>query len=407
MADDFDYLTKGCVDVVTAEALKAKLAEGRPLTVKVGFDPTAPDIHLGHTVLMRKMKHFQDLGHRVVFLIGDFTGMIGDPTGKSKTRPPLTRDDIERNAETYKQQAFKILDPERTEIRFNSEWFAALGAEGLIRLAARYNVARMLERREFRQRYESGQPIAVHEFLYPLAQAYDSVALRADVELGGTDQLFNLNVGRDIMPAYDLAPQVVLTTPLLEGTDGVEKMSKSLGNYVGVTEAPATMYAKLLSISDELMWDRYYLLLTDLTPAEVAAEKAKDDPMAAKQALARRIVADFHGHAAAATAEAEWARIHQQKLAPSDLEERRLSGTYRPHHLVAELGLASSRGEAMRLLRQKGVRLDGEVLSPDDELRFEDAAVVVVRSGKPAPPADSVVLSVGSRRHLRLQSQGT
>jgi tyrosyl-tRNA synthetase len=405
--DDFAYLSKGCVDVVTAEALKAKLAEGRPLTVKVGFDPTAPDIHLGHTVLMRKMKHFQDLGHRVIFLIGDFTGMIGDPTGKSKTRPPLTRDDIERNAETYKQQAFKILDPERTEIRFNSEWLSALGAEGLIRLAARYNVARMLERREFRQRYESGQPIAVHEFLYPLAQAYDSVALRADVELGGTDQLFNLNVGRDIMPAYDLAPQVVLTTPLLEGTDGVEKMSKSLGNYVGVTEPPASMYAKLLSISDALMWDRYYLLLTDLTPAEIAAEKAKGDPMASKQALARRIVADFHSHDAAAAAETEWARVHQQKQAPSELEEHRLSGRFRPHHLVAELGLASSRSEAMRVLRQGGVRVDGQALSPDDELRLEGAAVVVVRAGEAANPAESVVLSVGSRRHIRLRPQGT
>ena len=277
--DAFAYLTKGAVDVVTAESLKAKLALGRPLTVKVGFDPTAPDIHLGHTVLMRKMKHFQDLGHRVVFLIGDFTGMIGDPTGKSKTRPPLTREQIEANAETYKRQAFKILDPVKTEVRFNSEWLGALGSEGFIRLAATYNVARMLERREFRQRYEAGQPIGVHEFLYPLAQAYDSVALKADVELGGTDQLFNLNVGRDIMPGYGLEPQVVLTTPLLEGLDGVEKMSKSLGNYVGVTETPEAMYAKLMSISDELMW-RYYTLLTDLSPGEIEAEKAAARPMA-------------------------------------------------------------------------------------------------------------------------------
>ncbi|HXY39618.1 MAG TPA: tyrosine--tRNA ligase, partial [Vicinamibacteria bacterium] len=221
----FAYLTKGAVDVVTSDALRGKLARGRPLTVKVGFDPTAPDIHLGHTVLMRKMKHFQDLGHRVVFVIGDFTGMIGDPTGKSKTRPPLTREQIDANAETYKKQAFKILDPVKTEVRFNSEWLGALGSDGFIRLAATYNVARMLERREFRQRFEAGQSIGVHEFLYPLAQAYDSVALEADVELGGTDQLFNLNVGRDIMPAFSLEPQVVLTTPLLEGTDGVEKMS--------------------------------------------------------------------------------------------------------------------------------------------------------------------------------------
>ncbi len=267
----FAYLTKGCVDVVTPDALKAKLARGTPLTVKVGFDPTAPDIHLGHTVLMRKMRHFQDLGHRVIFVIGDFTGMIGDPSGKSKTRPPLSREEIERNAETYKKQAFKVLRAEKTEIRFNREWLGALGSDGMVRLAATYNVARMLERREFRQRFEAGQPISVHEFLYPLAQAYDSVALRADVELGGSDQLFNLNVGRDIMPAYGLPPQVVMTTPLLEGLDGVEKMSKSLGNTIGVTDPPEAMFAKVMSISDDLMW-RYYLLLTDLSPAEIEAE---------------------------------------------------------------------------------------------------------------------------------------
>ncbi len=270
---DFEILTKGCVDVVTPASLKEKLARGKPLTVKVGFDPTAPDIHLGHTVLMRKMKHFQDAGHRVVFVIGDFTGMIGDPTGKSKTRPPLTREEIEANAETYKRQAFKILDPAKTETRFNREWLGALGSDGMVRLAATYNVARMLERREFRQRFDAGQTISVHEFLYPLAQAYDSVALKADVELGGTDQLFNLNVGRDIMPAYGLEPQVVMTTPLLEGTDGVEKMSKSLGNYIGVAESADAMFAKVLSISDELMW-RYYLLLTDLAPSEIEKERA-------------------------------------------------------------------------------------------------------------------------------------
>jgi tyrosyl-tRNA synthetase len=403
IADDFAYLTKGAVDVVTADALRAKLAERRPLTVKVGFDPTAPDIHLGHTVLMRKMKHFQDLGHRVVFLIGDFTGMIGDPTGKSKTRPPLSREEIEQNAETYKQQAFKILDPDSTEVRFNSEWLSALGAEGLIRLAARYNVARMLERNYFRQRYEAGQPIAIHEFLYPLAQAYDSVALEADAELGGTDQLFNLNVGRDIMPSYDLAPQVVLTTPLLEGLDGVEKMSKSLGNYVGVTEPPGEMYAKLLSISDTLMWERYYLLLTDLTPSQIEAEKAKGDAMGSKQALARHIVADFHGAAAAAEAESEWRRVHQQRQAPSGLEERRLAGAFRPNHLLADLGLAKSRGEAMRLLRQGAVRIDGQPISPDHELRFEDG-VALLLDGRQLCSADSIVLSVGSRRHLRLRS---
>jgi len=351
LAESFEYLTKGCVDSVTPEGLRAKLARGRPLTVKVGFDPTAPDIHLGHTVLMRKMKHFQDQGHRVVFLIGDFTGMIGDPSGKSKTRPPLSRAEIEANAETYKKQAFKILDPEKTEVRFNSEWLSALGSEGLVRLAARYNVARMLERRDFRQRYEKGQPIAVHEFLYPLAQAYDSVALKADVELGGTDQLFNLNVGRDIMPAYDLEPQIVLTTPLLEGTDGVEKMSKSLGNYIGVTEAPLAIYEKLMSISDELMW-KYYTLLSDLSSSEIEAQRARAAPMDSKMALARLIVGDFHGEAAGATAEVEWSRVHRQGQVPTGLEERVAEGEFKPHQLLVELGLASSKSAATRLLRQ-------------------------------------------------------
>jgi tyrosyl-tRNA synthetase len=388
----FAYLTKGAVDVVTADALKAKLALGRALTVKVGFDPTAPDIHLGHTVLMRKMKHFQDLGHRVVFLIGDFTGMIGDPTGKSKTRPPLTREQIERNAETYKKQAFKILDPEKTEVRFNSEWLGGLGSEGFIRLAATYNVARMLERREFRQRYEAGQPIGVHEFLYPLAQAYDSVALKADVELGGTDQLFNLNVGRDVMPGYGLEPQVVLTTPLLEGTDGVEKMSKSLGNYVGVTEAPEVMYAKLMSISDELMW-RYYTLLTDLPPDELEAEKAAGRPMASKMALGRRIVSDFHGAPAAAAAEDEWRRVHQARQAPSELRTVVVPpGSHKPHALLVTAGLAKSNGEAVRLLRQRAVRRDGNVLEAAGDLSLA--------------AAESFVLSVGPARHVRISAQG-
>jgi tyrosyl-tRNA synthetase len=383
----FDYLTKGCVDVVTPEALKAKLARGTLLTVKVGFDPTAPDIHLGHTVLMRKMKHFQDLGHRVIFLIGDFTGMIGDPTGKSKTRPPLTRQQIEANAETYKKQAFKILDPQKTEVRFNSEWLGALGSEGLIRLAATYNVARMLERREFRQRFEAGQSIGVHEFLYPLAQAYDSVAVKADVELGGTDQLFNLNVGRDIMPSYDLEPQVVMTTPLLEGLDGVEKMSKSLGNYVGVTEAAEATYAKLLSISDELMW-KYYTLLTDLAPAEIDAEKGKGQPMASKMGLARRIVADFHGAAAADAAEAEWRRVHQQRQAPSEMATRELLGAFKPHQLLFQVGICASSSEGMRLVRQGAMKLDGNVVDPSALITIE--------------PDASHVLSVGSKRHVRI-----
>jgi tyrosyl-tRNA synthetase len=388
--DAFAYLTRGAVDVVTPDALKAKLALGRPLTVKVGFDPTAPDIHLGHTVLMRKMKHFQDLGHRVVFLIGDFTGMIGDPTGKSKTRPALSREDIERNAETYKRQAFKILDPEKTEVRFNSEWLGALGSEGFVRLAATYNVARMLERRDFRQRYEAGQPISLHEFLYPLAQAYDSVALEADVELGGTDQLFNLNVGRDIMPSYGLDPQVVLTTPLLEGTDGVEKMSKSLGNYIGVTEAPEAMYAKLMSISDDLMW-RYYNLLTDLAPDAIEQDRLASRPMMSKMALGRAIVTDFHGAGAADAAEAEWRRVHQERQAPSELRVVPVAaGTHKPHALVVAAALAKSNGEAVRLLRQRAVRRDGVVLEAADV----DLA-----------PGESFVLSVGPARHVRVEAR--
>jgi tyrosyl-tRNA synthetase len=337
---------------------------------------------------MRKMKHFQDLGHRVIFLIGDFTGMIGDPTGKSKTRPALSRQEIEANAETYKKQAFKILDPVKTEVRFNSEWLGALGSEGMVRLAATYNVARMLERAAFRQRYEAGQPISIHEFLYPLAQAYDSVALKADVELGGTDQLFNLNVGRDIMPAYGLEPQVVLTTPLLEGTDGVEKMSKSLGNYVGVTDRPEVMFAKIMSISDELMW-RYYVLLTDLSPDEIEAEKAAGRPMASKMALGRRIVADFHGTAAAAAAEDEWRRVHQAREAPSELRTVAVApGSHKPHALLVSAGLAKSNGEAVRLLRQRAVRRDGSVLEAAGDIALA--------------PAESFVLSVGPARHVRI-----
>src|SRR6187200_587622 len=270
------YLTRGCVDVVRPGDLRVKLERaektGTKLTVKVGFDPTAPDLHLGHTVLIRKMKHFQDLGHTVVYVVGSFTALIGDPTGRSKTRPPLTMEEIAANAETYKTQIFKILDPRQTVTRFNSEWLEPLGSAGWIRLAAKYNVAQMMERRDFKQRYESGKPIAIHEFLYPLAQAYDSVFLQADVELGGTDQLFNLNVGRDLMQAFDLEPQIVMTTPLLEGLDGVEKMSKSLGNYVGVTEPAPEMFGKLMSISDDLMW-KYYELLSFRSTDDIAALK--------------------------------------------------------------------------------------------------------------------------------------
>jgi tyrosyl-tRNA synthetase len=362
------YLTNGCVDVVRASELRSKLERfaqgGRALTVKVGFDPTAPDLHLGHTVLIRKMKHFQNLGHRVIYVVGAFTALIGDPTGRSKTRPPLTQDEINRNAETYKTQIFKILDPAKTEVRFNDEWLEALGSTGWIHLASKYNVAQMLERREFKKRFDTGQPISVHEFLYPLAQAYDSVHLVADVELGGTDQLFNLNVGRDIMPAFGLEPQVVMTTPVLEGLDGVEKMSKSLGNYVGVTDPPGEMFGKLMSISDELMW-RYYSLLTDLTPEALLAKRAavsrgEIHPKLAKVELASIIVTDFHGEEAARAAAQEFERRFSKREVPEDVEERPMLRGTTIEHLLLEVGIAKSGSDATRKVQQGAVRIDGE-----------------------------------------------
>jgi tyrosyl-tRNA synthetase len=361
------YLTKGCVDVVRAAELRLKLehsaATGRPLVVKVGFDPTAPDLHLGHTVLIRKMKHFQDLGHTVVYVVGSFTALIGDPTGRSKTRPALTPEEIQHNAETYQTQVFKILDSARTQVRFNSEWLEALGSFGWVRLAAQYSVAQMLERREFKKRYDSGQPIALHEFLYPLAQGYDSVYLQADVELGGTDQLFNLNVGRDLMPAYGLAPQIVMTTPLLEGLDGVEKMSKTTGNYVGVTDPPTEMFGKLMSISDELMW-KYYTLLTDLTPDQIdarrsAVERGELHPKRAKSDLAMSIVRDFHGAPEAEQASEEFER-RSKGAVPDDLVERPMLAGTTIEHLLLECGLARSGSEATRKVQQGAVRLNGE-----------------------------------------------
>ena len=366
--EQISRLVEGCVDVVRLDDLRTRLALRRPLVVKVGFDPTAPDLHLGHTVLIRKMKHFQDLGHRVVFVVGDFTAMIGDPTGRSKTRPPLTTTEIERNAETYKAQVFKLLDPAKTVVEFNSRWLIPLGSDGLIKLAANYNVAQMLERREFRQRFESGQPIAVHEFLYPLVQAFDSVALRADVELGGTDQLFNLNVGRDIMPAFDLPPQIVMTTPLLEGLDGVEKMSKSQGNYIGVTDAPGDMFGKLMSVSDALMW-RYYRLLTNRTTAEVQALEASVasgavHPKQAKVDLAREIVTEFHDAEAASQVAAEFDRVHARRELPADLRDVRVDfggeTSLALTRVMVDAGLAPSASDAGRRIQQGGVKLDGQ-----------------------------------------------
>jgi tyrosyl-tRNA synthetase len=385
----FAILTSGCVDVVRRDDLRQRiersLATGKPLVVKVGFDPTAPDLHLGHAVLIRKMKDFQDLGHTVIFVVGDFTAMIGDPTGRSKTRPPLTSDEIAKNAETYKSQVFKILDPARTRLEFNSRWLSALGAEGLIRLAARYNVAQMLERRDFRQRYEAGQPIAVHEFLYSLAQAYDSVAVEADVELGGTDQLFNLNVGRDIMPGFGLSAQIVMTTPLLEGLDGVEKMSKSLGNYVGVTESPDAMFGKVMSISDGLMW-RYYALLTGAREDEVAAMEARVargelHPRQAKVDLATRIVTDFHSAEAARAAATEFDRVHAQGALPSEMKEVPIEfggGSSKAlARVLVEAGLAASSSEAGRKMQQGGVKIEGEKVS-DPRARLDGARLPVV-----------------------------
>jgi tyrosyl-tRNA synthetase len=378
------YLAKGCVDVVRADELRRKLersrASGRPLTVKVGFDPTAPDLHLGHTVLLRKMKHFQDLGHRVIFLIGDFTGLIGDPTGRSKTRPPLTREEIDANAETYKQQVFRILHPEQTVVDFNSRWLGALGSEGFVRLAARYNVAQMLERRDFRQRFDAQQPIKVHEFLYPLAQAYDSVALEADVELGGTDQLFNLNVGRDIMPGYGLEPQIVMTVPLLVGLDGVEKMSKSYGNYVGVNEPAEVMARKLVEEfkgDDAVMWD-YFTLLTDLAPAEVEQLRAafgRGDLSATdlRFRLAGFVIADLHGAEAARRALDSVRRRQEIRINPGALvleggtpdvvvttRVRFSEAPFSLPRLVTDLGFAPSTSEAARQLKAGGVRIAGD-----------------------------------------------
>ncbi len=389
------YLTKGCVDVVRAGELRAKLERsaknGTPLVVKVGFDPTAPDLHLGHTVLIRKMKHFQDLGHTVVYVVGSFTALIGDPTGRSKTRPPLSMDEIADNAETYKTQIFRILDPKKTLTRFNSEWLEPLGSFGWVKLAAKYNVAQMLERREFKQRYETGKPIAIHELLYPLAQAYDSVFLRADVELGGTDQLFNLNVGRDLMPAFDLEPQVVMTTPLLEGLDGVEKMSKSLGNYVGVTEPASEMFGKLMSVSDVLMW-KYYTLLTDLGPAEILQLRERVSsgdlhPKQAKVELARRIVADFHSSADAERASDDFERRFSKRELPSDV--RLVELTEEEWHASLEkrlvrAGLAESSSDARRKIQQGGVRIDGAKASlgspaPADEYLLQAGKIAAVR----------------------------
>ncbi|HMV17783.1 MAG TPA: tyrosine--tRNA ligase [Rhodocyclaceae bacterium] len=382
-----ELIKRGSDELLVESELVDKLKSGRPLRVKAGFDPTAPDLHLGHTVLINKLRHFQDLGHQVLFLIGDFTGMIGDPSGKNATRPPLSREQVLANAQTYQEQVFKILDPARTEVVFNSTWMESLGASGMIRLAAQHTVARMLERDDFSKRFGNQQPIAIHEFLYPLCQGYDSVALKADVELGGTDQRFNLLMGRELQKNAGQSPQCVLTMPLLEGLDGVNKMSKSLGNYIGIYEPPGEIFGKIMSVSDDLMW-RYYDLLSFRSSAEVAglkeAVQTGRNPRDVKVALAQEIVARFHGEPAADAALTDFEARFQRNAIPDDLPDVAISGGETGLSVVAVLkqaGLTGSTSEAMRMIDQGGVRLNGEKVS-DKGLVLKAGAVVVLQVGK-------------------------
>ena len=387
LQEALDLIARGTDEILKHEELEERLASGRRLRVKVGFDPTAPDLHLGHTVIINKMRQFQDLGHTVIFLIGDFTGMIGDPTGKNVTRKALTREEIEENARTYAEQVFKILDRERTEIRFNSEWINALGSEGMIRLAAKYTVARMLERDDFEQRFKTGQPIAVHEFLYPLAQGYDSVKLECDVEMGGTDQKFNLLVGRHLQQHYGQAPQVIITLPLLEGLDGVQKMSKSLGNYVGITEPPDVMFGKLMSISDQLMW-RYFELLSFRSNEDIAALKTRvrdgANPRDIKFLLGEELVERFHDREAAVAARETFIARFRQGALPEDMPQRTLDTGGEGIGIAAALvqcGLTDSNSEGFRLIKQGGVRIDGEKVS-DRGLHLEAGFSGILQVGK-------------------------
>jgi tyrosyl-tRNA synthetase len=397
--EQISFLKKGSIDCIPADELRRKLERaektGKPLRVKAGFDPTAPDLHIGHTVLIRKMRHFQMLGHQVIFLIGDFTGLIGDPSGRSTTRPALTPAQIEQNAETYKAQIFKLLDPERTEVRFNNEWFAKFTAHDFLRLAAKATVAQLLEREDFKKRFDAHAPISLYELLYPLAQGYDSVPLKADVELGGTDQKVNLLMARQIQQAYGISePQLILTTPLLEGLDGVKKMSKSLNNYIGITEPPRDMFGKIMSISDELMW-RYYDLLTDLMPSEIeqmkaAASRGEKNPRDLKAELGRRIVADFHSEAEAQEANDEFDRMFRERQAPADVPSVELpAGPVRLVKLLAANNLAPSVSEAQRLIAQGSVKVDGERVS---DMKIDLAG----ESGS------EILIQVGKRRFLRV-----
>lgn len=381
-------IKRGCEEILLEEELIAKLKEGKPLKIKAGFDPTAPDLHLGHTVLINKLRTFQQLGHDVIFLIGDFTGMIGDPTGKNVTRKPLTREDVLANAQTYKEQVFKILDPAKTRVAFNSEWMEKLGAAGMIKLAARQTVARMLERDDFKKRYANNQSIAIHEFLYPLVQGWDSVALEADIEMGGTDQRFNLLMGRELQKDEGQRPQTIIMVPLLEGLDGVQKMSKSLGNYIGITDTPGEMFGKVMSISDELMW-RYYDLLSFRPIADIAALKQQAaegrNPRDIKIELAKEIIARFHDQAAAEAAEQDFIQRFQKNALPDDIPELSLtlsSDSIQIANLLKEAGLVESTSEALRMIKQGAVKLDGETKVEDSKMEFAKGSCHIFQVGK-------------------------
>ncbi|MGC6406918.1 tyrosine--tRNA ligase [Bisgaard Taxon 45] len=382
-------LKRGVDEILSEADLIEKLKENRPLRVKLGADPTAPDIHLGHTVVLNKLRQFQQFGHEVIFLIGDFTGMVGDPSGKNTTRPPLSRDDVLRNAETYKQQIYKILDPQKTRIVFNSSWLGELGTEGMIRLTSNYTVARMLERDDFKKRFSNNQPIAIHEFIYPLLQGYDSVALDADIELGGTDQKFNLLVGRELQKSAGQKPQVAITLPLLVGLDGEKKMSKSLGNYIGVAESPSEMFGKVMSISDELMWDWYDLLsfrpLTEIAQLKQEVENGRN-PRDIKVLLAKEIIARFHSEADAEAAEQEFINRFQKGAIPDEMPELTFEGEMGLANLLKEAGLVTSTSEANRMVQQGGVKIDGE--------KVEDAKLVI--------KASTAVYQVGKRKFARV-----
>ncbi len=398
VAEQLDLIARGVVDLFSREDLEKKIKKsvdtGVPLKIKAGFDPTAPDLHLGHTVLIQKLKHFQELGHQVLFLIGDFTGMIGDPTGKSETRKPLTQEDVARNAESYKTQIFKILDPDKTQVVFNSSWLSTLTAYDFVRLASQCTVARMLERDDFKKRFDSQQPISIHEFLYPLVQGYDSVALAADVELGGTDQLFNLLMGRELQRSAGQAPQVVMTMPLLEGLDGVNKMSKSLGNYIGITDSADDIYGKVLSVSDTLMF-RYYELLSDLPISEVQAlrmamEQGEVHPKEVKKRLALELTARYHGPYEATRAEENFERVFQRHGLPDDLPEVDLPAgepVWIPKLLV-DAGLVSGTGEARRLIKQQAVSIDGDKVESEEQM---------------VPAQDEILVKVGKRRFCKVR----